>query len=43
MRAVAAVGLLLVGALAWILLDVLSGGKLAGCTGCQEEKAAGSG
>jgi hypothetical protein len=37
MRAAAAFGLLLVGALAWVLLDVLSGGKLAGCADCQDK------
>jgi hypothetical protein len=43
MRAAAALGLVVIGALAYILLDVLSGGKLAalagaGC-GCEEDKA----
>lgn len=33
MRAAAALGLLVIGALAFILLDVMSGGKLAGLTG----------
>jgi hypothetical protein len=43
MRAAAAAGLLVIGALAFILLDVMSGGKLAGALsggcGCEEDKA----
>jgi len=40
-RAVAALGLFVIGALAFILLDVLSGGKLAGCTDCTDKGTAG--
>lgn len=40
-RAVAALGLFVIGALAFILLDVLSGGKLAGCTDCTGKADAG--
>lgn len=36
MRAVALVGLLLVGAVAFILLDVASGGRLTACADCDE-------
>lgn len=43
MRAAAAVGLFVIGALAFILIDVMSGGKLAslagGCTDCDGDKA----
>ena len=40
-RAVAALGLFVIGGLAFILLDVLSGGKLAGCTDCTGKADAG--
>ena len=40
MRAMALLGLFLVGAVAFILLDIASDGKLtAGCTGCGEKAA----
>ena len=39
LRASAALGLLVLGALAFILLDVMSGGKLTGGCGCTDEKA----
>jgi hypothetical protein len=46
MRAAAAAGLLIVGALAFILLDVMSGGRLAGslggCADCGDKADAGA-
>lgn len=44
-RAMAVVGLLVAGALAFILLDVISGGRLAAltdCRDCQDKEAAGA-
>lgn len=37
MRILALVGLFIVGAVAFILLDVASGGKLTGCDDCDKE------
>jgi hypothetical protein len=39
MRLLALVGLFMVGAVAFILLDVASNGKLTGCDGCGKEAA----
>lgn len=39
MRALALLGLFLVGAVAFILLDVASNGKLTGCADCDKESA----
>jgi hypothetical protein len=40
MRLFALVGLFLVGAVAFILLDVASNGKLTGCADCQDKQEA---
>lgn len=37
MRAAAVLGLFVIGALAFVLLDVMSGGKLTGGCGCTEK------
>jgi hypothetical protein len=42
MRALALLGLFLVGAVAFILLDVASNGKLTACADCQDRESAGA-
>lgn len=40
MRLMALVGLFVVGALAFILIDVASNGKVTGCADCQDKQEA---